>query len=58
MALPKRKISKGRKGRRRANKNAQKPQLVKDPKTGDLVPPHEVNKKTGKYKGKKIQKPQ
>jgi large subunit ribosomal protein L32 len=53
-ALPKRKISKQRKNNRRSHHALNLPALVKDPKTGHLIPPHTVNPYTGEYKGKKV----
>ncbi|HEX9804922.1 MAG TPA: 50S ribosomal protein L32 [Candidatus Dojkabacteria bacterium] len=57
-ALPKRKISKQRKNNRRSHHHMGngKPTLVKDPKTGKLLPPHTINPITGEYRGRKILK--
>lgn len=55
-ALPKRKISKQRKGNRRSHHKIDLPSLTRDPKTGLLIPLHTINPTTGEYKGKKVQK--
>lgn len=54
-ALPKRKISKQRKGNRRSHDALKKPALVVDKETGELRRPHRVSKKTGRYAGKEIE---
>ncbi len=54
MALPKRKISKQRKGERRANQALKLPTLVKDKESGKLTMPHHVSKQTGRYKNKEV----
>lgn len=53
-ALPKRKISKQRKRKRRSHHGLEVPHLVRDKKTGKLKPSHTVDPVTGKYDDKKI----
>lgn len=53
-AVPKRKISKQRKNNRRSHHALNVSKLVKDKKTGKLIPPHTINPETGEYKGKKV----
>jgi len=53
-ALPKRKISKQRKKKRRSHQALSRPTLVRDKKSGKLIPPHTINPYTGEYKGKKL----
>lgn len=48
-ALPKRKISKGRKGRRRAHNSLKKPAMVKCPKCGKAKRAHFVCAFCGYY---------
>ncbi|MBN2015758.1 50S ribosomal protein L32 [Candidatus Dojkabacteria bacterium] len=51
-ALPKRRTSKGRKGRRRSHHALKKLNLVECPSCGKLKRSHEVCPNCGKYKGK------
>ncbi len=51
-ALPKRKISKGRKNRRRSHHALKTPNLVKCPNCGKLKRPHQACPNCGKYKDK------
>ena len=55
-ALPKRKISKGRKGRRRAHHALKIPTLVPCPSCKQLKRPHQICPNCGKYKDKEIVK--
>lgn len=55
-ALPKRKISTGRKGRRRAVIRLKKPNLVTCPNCGQLKKPHQACPSCGFYKGKEVVK--
>lgn len=52
--LPKRKISKGRRNRRRSHDSLSLPHLVLDPDTGEYHVSHRVSKKTGMYKGRQV----
>jgi len=52
--LPKRKISKSRRNRRRAHDGLSLPHLVLDPDTGEYRVSHRVCKKTGMYKGNQV----
>ncbi|MBD3280770.1 50S ribosomal protein L32 [Candidatus Dojkabacteria bacterium] len=54
MALPKRKISKQRKNKRRTHHGLVKPPLVRDKESGKLKRPHHVSKKTGRYKEEEV----
>lgn len=55
-ALPKRKISTGRKGRRRANKKIKLPSLVACPNCGQPKNPHQICSVCGHYKGREVVK--
>lgn len=55
--LPKRKVSKSRRNRRRAHDSLSLPHLVLDPDTGEYRLAHRVCKKTGMYKGKQVIEP-
>jgi len=52
--LPKRKISKGRRDRRRAHDAISLPALVRCPQCHELRPPHTVCPYCGYYKGKEV----
>ncbi len=52
MAVPKRKVSKSKRGMRSANKSIDVPSVISDNKTGDFWLPHQVSY-YGMYKGKK-----
>ncbi|PJF21778.1 MAG: 50S ribosomal protein L32 [Phototrophicales bacterium] len=52
--LPKRKVSKSRRNKRRAHDALSLPPLVWDADTGEYRLAHHVCKKTGMYKGKQV----
>ena len=54
MAVPKGKVSKARRDKRRANWKAAVPTLVECPTCHELKAPHKVCKKCGSYNGKKV----
>jgi len=54
MAVPKRKHSTGRKGKRRAAIKLKLPQLVTCPSCGQKRRPHQVCPNCGYYKGEKV----
>jgi len=56
MAVPKRKVSKARRDKRRANWKLALPGMVKCPKCGEFKLPHRVCKACGSYNGKDILK--
>ena len=56
-AVPKRRTSKGRRDRRRANDALSKVNYSKDKNTGENKLPHRVNMTTGKYKGRQVMEP-
>ena len=56
MAVPKRKVSKARRDKRRANWKLSVPGMVKCPKCGEFVLSHRVCKNCGTYDGKEILK--
>ncbi|MCC6906146.1 MAG: 50S ribosomal protein L32 [Anaerolineae bacterium] len=53
-ALPKRKISKGRQGRRRQHDTLDSVQLVPCENCGELKVPHRVCASCGTYKGREV----
>lgn len=54
MAVPKRKVSRMKRGNRRASDALKKPTYVEDKDTGELRRPHHVDLKTGMYGGRKV----
>ena len=57
MAVPKRKTSPSRRGKRRSHLAANFKNVVEDKKSGEFRLPHHVDMKTGMYNGKQIFKP-
>lgn len=56
MAVPKRKVSRMKRGNRRAADALAKPTYVEDKDSGELRRPHHVDLKTGMYRGRQILK--
>ena len=56
MAVPKRKVSKARRDKRRANWKLALPGMVKCPKYGEYKLPHRICKACGTYDGKEVLK--
>ena len=54
MAVPKRKTSKSRAGKRRSHIKVSAKNIVEDKKSGEYRLPHHIDLKTGIYNGKKI----
>ena len=57
MAVPKRKLSVARRGKRRSHLAAEFKNVVEDKKSGEFRLSHHVDKTTGMYNGKQIFKP-
>lgn len=57
MAVPKRKISRSKRGSRRSADALARPAYVEDKESGELRRPHHIDLKTGKYRGKQILEP-
>lgn len=53
MAVPKQKISKSKRGMRRAHKGASTTNVIEDATTGELKRPHHVSP-DGHYKGRQV----
>ena len=56
MAVPKRKMSKSRRDRRRANWKLTAPGLIECPQCHEMIMQHRVCKYCGHYKGKAVMK--
>ena len=54
MAVPKRKTSKARRDKRRANWKLSVPGMVKCPSCGEFKMPHRACRTCGSYKGKEV----
>jgi len=52
--LPKRRISKSRRGKRRAHDALKTPHIIFDEETGEYRVSHRVGKKSGMYKGRQV----
>ena len=57
MAVPKRKLSVSRRGKRRSHLAAEFKNVIEDKKSGEFRLSHHVDTKTGVYNGKQIFKP-
>jgi large subunit ribosomal protein L32 len=57
MAVPKRKVSRSRRGMRRSADALHAPTYVEDKESGERRRPHRVDLKTGKYRGRQILPP-
>ena len=57
MAVPKRKTSKARRGKRRSHHAIKSPNVVEDKKSGEYRLSHHIDLKTGTYKGRQVFEP-
>ena len=57
MAVPKRKTSKSRRGKRRSHLKFVSKNIIEDKKSGEYRLPHHVDLKTGYYKGRQVFEP-
>ena len=57
MAVPKRKVSPSRRGKRRAADALAKPAYIENPDSGELHRPHHVDLKSGMYRGRQVLDP-
>lgn len=58
MAVPKRKVSRMKRGNRRSADALNTPNYVEDKESGELRRPHHIDLKSGKYRGRQILEPQ
>ena len=54
MAVPKRKVSPSRRGKRRLGHKTKAPTFVENKASGELHSPHHIDHTTGMYNGKQI----
>jgi large subunit ribosomal protein L32 len=57
MAVPRKKVSKMKRGFRRSADALRAPTYVEDKESGERRRPHHIDLKSGKYKGRKILEP-
>jgi len=57
MAVPKRKVSPSRRGKRRAADALFEPTYIENPDSGELHRPHHVDLKSGMYRGRQVIEP-
>lgn len=57
MAVPKQKISKSKRGMRRAHDRLRPPAYREDKDTGELHRPHHIDLETGMYRGRQVIEP-
>lgn len=57
MAVPKRKITKSRRNKRRSHDALSQPTYREDQTTGEPVRPHHIDLKTGMYRGRQVIEP-
>ena len=58
MAVPKRKTSKSRAGKRRSHLNLSSKNIIEDKKSGEYRLSHHLDLKTGFYKGRQVIDPE
>ena len=57
MAVPKRKVSPSRRGKRRAADALAKPTYIENPDSGELHRRHHIDLKSGMYRGRQVLEP-
>lgn len=57
MAVPKRKVTRMKRGHRRSADGLKNAVYVEDRESGELRRPHHIDLKTGKYRGRQILEP-
>ena len=57
MAVPKRKVTRSKRGMRRSADALKNPTYVEDKDSGELRRPHHVDLKTGMYRGRQVLEP-
>ena len=57
MAVPKKKVSRMKRGNRRSADALKRPAYVEDKDSGELRRPHHIDLKTGMYRGRQVLEP-
>jgi large subunit ribosomal protein L32 len=57
MAVPKRKVSRMKRGFRRSADGLKTPSYVEDKDSGELRRPHHIDLKSGRYRGRQVLEP-
>jgi large subunit ribosomal protein L32 len=57
MAVPRKKVSRMKKGQRQSHDALSRPSYVEDKESGERRRPHHIDLKSGKYKGRQILPP-
>ena len=57
MAVPKRKVTRSKRGMRRSTDALKNPTYVEDKDSGELRRPHHIDLKTGMYRGRQVLEP-
>ncbi|MGL4280227.1 MAG: 50S ribosomal protein L32 [Albidovulum sp.] len=57
MAVPKKKVSRMKRGQRRSADAIAAPSYIEDKNTGELRRPHHIDLKTGLYRGRQVLTP-
>ena len=57
MAVPKRKVSRMKRGNRRGHDALKAPAYVEDKDSGELRRPHHIDLKSGMYRGRQVLEP-
>lgn len=58
MAVPRKKVTRAKRGHRRSADALKQPAYVEDKESGELRRPHHIDLKSGKYRGRQILEPQ
>jgi large subunit ribosomal protein L32 len=57
MAVPKRKVTRSKRGMRRSTDALKNPSYVEDKDSGELRRPHHIDLKSGMYRGRQVMTP-
>ncbi len=57
MAVPKRKVTRSKRGMRRSDDSLKQPTYIEDANTGELRRPHHIDLKSGMYRGRQVLQP-
>lgn len=58
MAVPRKKVTRQKRGARRSHDSLSAPTYVEDKESGERRRPHHIDLKSGKYRGRQILEPQ